>query len=1464
MKKFLTVILALSCAVVCAFALAACGGSHSSHDYATEYSYDDEYHWRPCTGCDDKLDYARHVRTEGSQFCNVCHYDFGSDFDPDKDPDKDPDTDPDKDPDTDPDPDTGDEAFENVTLSTEGILQWNKIKGASKYVISVTFAGETQAQKFDVDQKQVSQDLNNLRVEGFPAGKTTVELTAYAIETVEIGGETHTQEVPMTGVSESFRVTKLNGAYSMTRLKYADEFIILNGFYKTVADGSSESVYVFEQVLQNNRAMKFKTGQYIKGAQNCKLVYYKSAAGRENADAADVWDSANLSMGYPQIDHGENMYYVRAIDAEGNYRDYDLNVYGLYTVSIERLDATPGTDSDGFRTYSTQTLSVNTFTEWDILPADALYEGIASGKLGRDSAYNVIEREDYVIDVADFSPAADGSVTLQIYFYDGNTVRSDSEEYAACAIHFGIGDSEWGMILRSNGSQASGEVTVPYVVAGRKVIRAEFFSSEVTTVYVAEGSTEFVATFAYCRQITDIWLPSTIRTMNEFAFGSSSLDTLPTNMTVHCAFDASVAAGFPNNWNQIAGKTQRFKTVYNDAMPIRQNGLIYKLENGGLTVTGVMQDFDGLIPESARVYGKEYRVLALESIEYAGALKIGKNINRIDLNAFSQAVEVIEVDSANNYFIAENGVLFDCDRTIVYVAQRNLKVAYFGLDVIRIGRNAFTNCDGAELRFACAQMREEWSECDFTNVVTVFDFQELLSENGFDFVLTNAGTAKLIKYTGAETQITVPAQVRGVAVTEIVSGAFAGCANLERAVVPDSVIQMGTNLFEGCAALRELTLPFLGKNLQNPTSMAELIGENVAAALTDLALTRAETLANSAFEGCAALANISLPDTLRTVSASAFEDCATLNYREEGNALYLGNGENSFVLLVRVKSTEIDSIEIAQNCVLVCDGAFDGCNQIVRAKMPVSALEIYAADTARPGTLRVLELTNGDRIDSATIGRYWGLESVSLPVGIREIEQDALSGNGNLKEVIIAAENEYYVSEGGLILDRDRTQIVSVIARATSIVVPDSIESLRGGIFAKCTSVSTMQLPFVGGGENNTEKGSRYFGFVFTKQAIEGSTYNNKNVPETLRKVVITGGEEIASQAFAYINGIMTLEVPNTVKRIGEQAFNCKNLTSLTVPFVRTVDENGTESNVLWKFFHFIKIDGKMQYNVPQSFGRLHLIGAGTLSASSFDHCENISELTLSEETEILDNIFDKLPRLQYNKYENAQYFGSESNPYQFFVRILDQSALSYNIHPDTKVIVERAFYQSAITAIEIPESVRQIGSWAFANSKLQRIEIPGSVKDIHPMAFWSCKQLVDVYLSEGVETIGYQAFEECSALKNISIPDSIQDVGVGAFSYCTSLKENIYENGSYCGNENNPYVVLYQVTTTQEGIYTIHANTKAIGARIIYSKPPKQFNFEGTVEEWNAIAKSPDWNLYEYGRYTVRVVCTDGEITAG
>ena len=152
MKKFLTVILALSCAVVCAFALAACGGSHSSHDYATEYSYDDEYHWRPCTGCDDKLDYARHVRTEGSQFCNVCHYDFGSDFDPDKDPDKDPDTDPDKDPDTDPDPDTGDEAFENVTLSTEGILQWNKIKGASKYVISVTFAGETQAQKFDVVQ----------------------------------------------------------------------------------------------------------------------------------------------------------------------------------------------------------------------------------------------------------------------------------------------------------------------------------------------------------------------------------------------------------------------------------------------------------------------------------------------------------------------------------------------------------------------------------------------------------------------------------------------------------------------------------------------------------------------------------------------------------------------------------------------------------------------------------------------------------------------------------------------------------------------------------------------------------------------------------------------------------------------------------------------------------------------------------------------------------------------------------------------------------------------------------------------------------------------------------------------------------------------------------------------------------------------------------------------------------------
>ena len=59
---------------------------------------------------------------------------------------------------------------------------------------------------------------------------------------------------------------------------------------------------------------------------------------------------------------------------------------------------------------------------------------------------------------------------------------------------------------------------------------------------------------------------------------------------------------------------------------------------------------------------------------------------------------------------------------------------------------------------------------------------------------------------------------------------------------------------------------------------------------------------------------------------------------------------------------------------------------------------------------------------------------------------------------------------------------------------------------------------------------------------------------------------------------------------------------------------------------------------------------------------------------------------------------------------------------------------------------------------------IPKSVKIIEGSAFFGCKNLISVTLSEGLESIGEHCFRR-TAIKEITIPKSVKSIGRSAFS---------------------------------------------------------------------------------------------------
>ena len=100
---------------------------------------------------------------------------------------------------------------------------------------------------------------------------------------------------------------------------------------------------------------------------------------------------------------------------------------------------------------------------------------------------------------------------------------------------------------------------------------------------------------------------------------------------------------------------------------------------------------------------------------------------------------------------------------------------------------------------------------------------------------------------------------------------------------------------------------------------------------------------------------------------------------------------------------------------------------------------------------------------------------------------------------------------------------------------------------------------------------------------------------------------------------------------------------------------------------------------------------------------------------------------------------------------------------PDGIILDEGAFENSYIDEVRLPEDMEEIPARLFNESGLNSIRIPAKVKKIGSEAFraetryyWA-KCLKSVFLSEGLEEIGYEAFYGQDNLESIDFPNSLK-----------------------------------------------------------------------------------------------------------
>ena len=122
----------------------------------------------------------------------------------------------------------------------------------------------------------------------------------------------------------------------------------------------------------------------------------------------------------------------------------------------------------------------------------------------------------------------------------------------------------------------------------------------------------------------------------------------------------------------------------------------------------------------------------------------------------------------------------------------------------------------------------------------------------------------------------------------------------------------------------------------------------------------------------------------------------------------------------------------------------------------------------------------------------------------------------------------------------------------------------------------------------------------------------------------------------------------------------------------------------------------------------------------------------------------------------------------------------TYSIRKGTKVVCDRAFFDCRfLSNIVITDSVNCIGDGAFDNcSSLCSVVISDSVTSIGNNAFSGCSSLRSVVISDSVTSIGNNAFSGCSSLCSVVIPNGVTRIGDCVFQLCSSLTSFVIPDG--------------------------------------------------------------------------------------
>ena len=580
-------------------------------------------------------------------------------------------------------------------------------------------------------------------------------------------------------------------------------------------------------------------------------------------------------------------------------------------------------------------------------------------------------------------------------------------------------------------------------------------------------------------------------------------------------------------------------------------------------------------------------------------------------------------------------------------------------------------------------------------------------------------------------------------ITNIPNGLYTGNEDIKKVVIPASVKTIGNKAFYGCTGLTDVTIP------NSVTSIGDHAFYNCTA-LTKVSIPNSVTsIGTYGFCNCLNLQNINIPSKITTIGDYTFNNCS-----------------------------ELSSIEIPENVTNIGRSAFYGCTGLTTIEIPESVTYIgsVAFQCENLTTLRIYTTT----ISSLTAQPFSShLETVEI-LGKGKLENSKemnypwYYSKTNIKKVILS---DQITSIGNYVFNG--------CIGLTTIEIPNSVTSIGNGAFQDCQKLSAIEIP-----DSVTSIGDSAFRNCTGLTTIEIS----ENVTS------------IGDYAFRNCTGLTTIEISENVTNIGDFALSsCLGLQSISVnednQYYTSIDGILYNKSVT----EIIQCPGaKIKISLPETVTK---IGNNAFTGGNLTSIEIPASVTYIGEYSFQDTkltsieIPDHVTYVGYSAFADCTELNSLSIPGDTNARVHTFDNVS-NIK--TLIITGTGEMNDYIPQ---PSNYWDCKPWEQSSKSIEKVVIEEGVTGIGNYSFYYFTNLKTVEIASTVTSIGSYSFDGCSGLATLRIPSTVQSIGQGAFDYCTGLTElsipgNINSNEFYYAHNLKTVEIVGNMKDYQVGNY--------------------------------------------------------------